>query len=135
MISLYIDFDNNKGFFRKNGEKCLELNLNPASLGFYPCIGMHSTGEAVQIMEKAFWEPEGTSVVSFESLENKLLYLTCLNVGLGHWLILSLPRKDASRTDTCNIYPLFNVPRTLSKSFHSYYLHVVGSVLGLTLFA
>ena len=94
MISLYIDFDNNKGFFRKNGEKCLELNLNPASLGFYPCIGMHSTGEAVQIMEKAFWEPEGTSVVSFESLENKLLYLPCLNVGLGHWLILSLPRKD-----------------------------------------
>ena len=81
VLSLFIDFDNNKGFFRKNGEKCHELNLNPASLGFYPCIGMCSTGEAVQIMEKAFWEPEGTSVVSFKTLENKLLYLPCLNVG------------------------------------------------------
>ena len=64
IMSFYVDMDRNKGFFRRNGEQCIELNLNPSKLGYYPCVAMHSVGEAVQIIEKSFWEPEGTPDVS-----------------------------------------------------------------------
>lgn len=57
IMSLYIDFERNKGFFRRNGKKMIELNLNPNKLAYYPMIGMHSCGEAVQIMEPELWEP------------------------------------------------------------------------------
>ena len=63
-MSFYVDMDRNKGFFRKNGEQCIELNLNPSKLGYYPCVAMHSVGEAVEIIEKVFWEPVGTPDVS-----------------------------------------------------------------------
>ena len=63
-MSFYVDMDKNKGFFRKNGEQCIELNLNPSKLGYYPCVAMHSVGEAVQLLEKSFWEPVGTPDVS-----------------------------------------------------------------------
>ena len=64
IMSFYVDMDKNKGFFRKNGEQCIELNLNPSKLGYYPCVAMHSVGEAVQLLEKSFWEPVGTPDVS-----------------------------------------------------------------------
>ena len=64
VMSFHLDMDTNKGFFRKNGEKCIELNLNPAVFGYYPCIAMNSIGEAVQIMEKSCWEPDSSAKVS-----------------------------------------------------------------------
>jgi len=40
----------------RNGDKVIELNLNPNKLAYYPMIGMHSPGEAVQILNKPLWE-------------------------------------------------------------------------------
>ncbi|KAL4230338.1 hypothetical protein ACF0H5_010721 [Mactra antiquata] len=58
IMSFYIDFARNKGFFRRNGEKVIELNLNFNKLACYPMIGFHSIGEAVQILEKDLWTPK-----------------------------------------------------------------------------
>ena len=66
-MSFYFDADRNKGFFKKNGEQCIELNLNLSRLGVYPCVGMHSQGEAVQLIEKSFWKTDGPPNVSFSS--------------------------------------------------------------------
>jgi hypothetical protein len=64
IMSFYIDFARNKGFFRKNGEKMIELNLNFNKLACYPTIGLHSHGEAVEILEKEFWIPKTEQEVS-----------------------------------------------------------------------
>ena len=65
-MSIYVDMDKNKGFFRKNDVQCIALNLKPRKQGYYPCVGMHSVGAAVQIIEKEFWQPQGTPDSSLE---------------------------------------------------------------------
>ena len=74
-MSLYIDFDRNKGFFRRNGKKMIELNLNPNKLAYYPMIGLHSSGEVAQILEPWLWTPRSFTDVSFELLMIEIILL------------------------------------------------------------
>ena len=61
-MSLYVDTVRNKVYFRHNGEQCKILDMDASNL--LPCIGMHSIGEAVQIIEKDFWTHDPTLHVS-----------------------------------------------------------------------
>ena len=107
IMSFYVDMDKNKGFFRKNGEQCIELNLNPSKLGYYPCVAMHSVGEAVQIIEKEFWQPQGTPDSSLEPpafptykygnlwiSPGQKVTMTKLQTDYSGWLTLHNPSKD-----------------------------------------
>ncbi|XP_052813517.1 uncharacterized protein LOC128240741 isoform X2 [Mya arenaria] len=108
IMELYIDFSKDKGFFRKNGEKMIELNLNPNKLAYYPMIGMHSVGEAVQIMDKSLWEMKDAEAdktfhpPAFPTFKYGNLWispgdqvtLTKMSGGFTGWVTLNNPSKD-----------------------------------------
>ena len=61
-MSLHADLERKKIFFRKNGEQCIALDYDASNL--YPCIGMHSLGEAVQIIARDVWKSNSVPDVS-----------------------------------------------------------------------
>lgn len=66
VMSLYADMERKKVIFRKNGEQCIALSFDASD--HLPCIGMHSVGEAVQIMDRNIWTQSSTSDVSCYSI-------------------------------------------------------------------
>lgn len=95
VMSFYVDISRNKGFFRKNGEQCDAFDIDPSQFGYYPCVSMHSIGEAVQLIETSFWEPDSMASRELEPPELQLVKYDDLWVG---------PAENMDMTKLYDIY-------------------------------
>ncbi|KAK3595682.1 hypothetical protein CHS0354_026900 [Potamilus streckersoni] len=106
VMEVEINVQRKKGWFRKNGRQMFEFDIS-SKFGFYPCIGLHSLGEAVRLNETDVWAVENMNGPSkippdFRTYKygnlwispGKKICLTKHHNSYSGWLILHNPNYD-----------------------------------------
>ncbi|XP_033743245.1 uncharacterized protein LOC117329409 isoform X2 [Pecten maximus] len=107
IIRCHLNVTDRMLYFYKNEEEIYKTKVNIPRDGYYPCIGMHSLGECVKLLQKDPWLPNEANAsikpTAFDTHKyGNLLISPARTIALkkmgsrGHvgWIVLHNPTKD-----------------------------------------